>query len=101
MARKPMITRTVTSTRALVLCVDTLTESTVLHEAEVARTYKDDSKLIEAVNKITPEELIPVKVISVEIVETLYGMEEQKFIENAEKLPPRTKTDNTETHENA
>lgn len=98
MARKPMVTRTVTTTKATVLCVDTLAEETVKHVVEVPRTYTDDSKLLKAVKETLDSTLIPVKVISTETVETLYGMTEQKFIELAEKLPPRTKT---ETDENA
>ena len=98
MARVPMITRTVVTTKATVLCVNTVAEETVVHVVEVPRTYTDDSKLLKAVKETLDSTLIPVKVISTETVETLYGMTEQNFIELAEKLPPRTKT---ETDENA
>lgn len=98
MARKPMVTRTVTTTNATVLCVNTVAEETVTKVVEVPRTYTDDSKLLKAVKETLDATVIPVKVISTEIVETLYGMTEQQFIEAAEKLPPRTKA---ETDENA
>ena len=98
MARKPMVTRTVTTTKATVLCVDTVAEETVTQVVEVPRTYTDDKKLLNAVKDALDATTIPVKVISTETVETLYGMTEQNFIEQAEKLPPRTKT---ETDENA
>lgn len=98
MARKPMVTRTVTTTKAKILCVNTVAEETVTHVVEVPRTYTDDSKLLKAVKETLDTTIIPVKVISTETVETLYGMTEQKFIELAEKLPPRTKAD---TDENA
>jgi hypothetical protein len=98
MARVPMITRTVVTTKATVLCVDTVAEETVTHVVEVPRTYTDDNKLLKAVKETLDATVIPVKVISTETVETLYGMLEQKFIELAEKLPPRTQT---ETGENA
>lgn len=98
MARKPMVTRTVTTTKTKVLCVDTVSEETVTQVVEVSRTYTDDSKLLKAVKETLDSTLIPVKVISTEIVETLYGMTEQHFIELAEKLPNRTKT---ETDKNA
>lgn len=102
MARKPMVTRTVTTTKATILYVDTEAETTVTGVVEVPRTYKDDKKLLEAVKDVVDSSYIPVKVISTETVETLYGMTEQKFIENAEKLPPRpVKSDDTETDENA
>ena len=93
MARKPMITRTVTITKATVLCVNTVAEETVTQVVEVPRTYTDDSKLLKAVKETFDATIIPVKVISTETVETLYGMTEQQFIELAEKLPPRTKED--------
>ena len=35
----------------------------------------------------------PLKVIEVTVQEELYGMPEEKFLELAEILPPRTKTD--------
>lgn len=98
MARKPMVTRTVTTTKATVLCVNTVAEETVTQVVEVPRTYTDDAKLLKAVKETLDAAIIPVKVISTETVETLYGMTEQQFIEQAEKLPPRTKT---ETDENA
>ena len=93
-----MVTRTVTSTKATVLCVNTVAEETVTQVIEVPRTYTDDSKLLKAVKETLDATIIPVKVISTETVETLYGMTEQQFIEQAEKLPPRTKT---EADENA
>lgn len=98
MARVPMITRTVVTTKATVLCVNTVAEETVTQVVEVPRTYTDDSKLLKAVKETLDHTIIPVKVISTETVETLYGMPEQQFIELAEKLPSRTKT---ETDENA
>lgn len=98
MARKPMITRTVTITKATVLCVNTVAEEAVTQVVEVSRTYPDDSKLLKAVKEALDATIIPVKVISTETVETLYGMTEQQFIELAEQLPPRTKV---ETDENA
>lgn len=89
MARKPMVTRTVVTTKATVLCVNTVAEETTTEVVEVPRTYTDDSKLLKAVKETLDATIIPVKVISTETVETLYGMTEQKFIEQAEKLPTR------------
>ena len=98
MARIPMITRTVVTTVAKILCVNTTTEETETKVVEIPRTYKDDKKLLNTAKEVLDPTLIPVKVILTEIKETLYGMTEQNFIELAEKLPPRTKT---ETDENA
>lgn len=98
MARIPMITRTVVTTVAKILCVNTTTEETEIKVVEIPRTYTDDKKLLNTAKEVLDPTIIPVKVISTEIKETLYGMTEQNFIELAEKLPPRTKT---ETDENA
>ena len=99
MARKPMVTRTIRATKVTFLCVNTVEEKTETMTVEVTRTYSDDKKLLKAVKEvITDENIIPVKVIKTEIVESLFGMTEQNFIKLAEKLPPRTKT---ETDENA
>lgn len=98
MARIPMITRTVVTTVAKILCVNMTTEETETKVVEIPRTYTDDKKLLNTAKEVLDPSLIPFKVISTEIKETLYGMTEQNFIELADKLPSRTKT---ETDKNA
>lgn len=93
MARVPMITRTVTSTKATVLAVDITTGATFDKEVEVARTYKDNEKLLKVIKstfETATEKMVAIK--SSEEMETLYGMSEQQFIELAEKLPQRNTT---------
>ena len=98
MARTPMITRTVVTTRAKVMCLDIREESPVLKVVTLPRTYKDNAHLLKAVkNLLDTESFKAVHIIETEELETLYGMSEQKFIDNAEVLPPRKiyeKTDN-------
>ena len=90
MARVPMVTRTVTSTKVTALTVDITNGGTASQNFEVARTYKDEEKLLKAVKAIGETPTIKVVAIQTsEEVETLYGMPEQKFMELAEKLPPR------------
>lgn len=94
MARVPMVTRTVTSTKATVLVVDITTGTTFDKEVEVARTYKDSDKLLKSIKssfESATEKIVAIK--SSEEVETLYGISEQMFIEIAEKLPPRKPTE--------
>ena len=94
MARVPMVTRTVTSTKATVLVVDITTGATFDKEVEVARTYKDSDKLLKVIKssfETATEKVVAIK--SSEEVETLYGIPEQMFIEIAEKLPPRKPTE--------
>lgn len=95
MARVHMITRTVTSTKVTAMVVDITAGTTYSQEFEVARTYKDEEKLLKAVKAIG--ETATVKVVAIqtsEEVETLYGMSEQQFIEFAEKLPRRKTAEN-------
>ena len=100
MARSRKVTRTICSTKVIVMCVDTQTAVVDNHEVTIAGVYSDDKKLMKAVSKVVETETIkPVSIISTEIIETLYGMDEQKFIEMAEVLPPRGKQEDTDEAE--
>lgn len=97
MARARKVTRTISSTKVIVMCVDTETAKVDNYEVEIAGVYSDDKKLMKAVtNVVETETLKPVSIISKEVVETLYGMDEQKFMEMAEVLPPRDKKEDTD-----
>lgn len=97
MARTRKVTRTISSTKVIVMCVDTETAKVNNYEVEIAGVYSDDKKLMKAVtNVVETETLKPVSVLSTEVIETLYGMDEQKFIEMAEVLPPRDKKEDTD-----
>lgn len=92
MARVRKVTRTISSTKAVVMCVDTQTAVVENREVTIAGVYSDDKKLMKAVSKVVETETTkPVSIISTEIIETLYGMDEQKFMEMAEVLPSRDK----------
>lgn len=95
MARKPMVTRTITTTHCKVMCLDTLNNELVERVVVVPRTFKDEEKLLKVVKTIITEENIkPIHIAYTEQVEKLYGMTEQKFVETAEELPPRTVKEN-------
>lgn len=82
--RKPMVTRTFQTTKATVMCLDIAAGESVTKVLTLPRTYKDDNKLLKACEEaITEENIKAVHVVDTEVIETLYGMEEQKFIENA------------------
>ena len=90
MARQPQVTRTITTTKAAVLCLDLVTKQPFEKIVVLPHTYKDNKKLFKMVeNLINSDEVKAVHVIATETEETLYGMSEQKFIENADILPPR------------
>ena len=90
MARIPMVTRTLVSTKCTVLCMN-LTEGTPFEqEITIPRTYNDPKKMLKEVCKVVDNETTKaVHIKSFEEQETLYGMTEQKFMEYADVLPPR------------
>ena len=91
MARIPMVTRTIKTTKAKVLCVSIAENKTFEQEVALPRTYKDEKALMKQVKVVLENDNVkPVRVISTEEVETLYGMTEQEFISLAKILPPRT-----------
>lgn len=97
MARARKVTRTFYSTKVIVMCVDTETATVNNYEVEIAGVYSDEKKLMKAVTKVVETETLkPVSVVSSEVIEALYGMDEQKFIEMAEVLPPRDKKEDTD-----
>ncbi len=90
MARKPMVTRTVQTTLATVLCLNTETAEPFNQTVTLSGTLKDNKAVMKAVKSLIENDTISVaKVVDVEIEEKLYGMPEQDFINAAKILPPR------------
>lgn len=90
MARQPMITRTVTTTKAKVLCLDIEQEKPFVQEVVLPRTYKDERSMLKRIRPLVENDNVKVvHVQDVSVEETLYGMTEQQFIDSATKLPPR------------
>ena len=91
MARVPMVTRTIQTTKVVALCVDISTSQTSEKEYILPRTFKDDSHILKALAKIANDDNNKVVHIKhAEVYNTLYGMSENDFIANAKILPPRT-----------
>lgn len=91
MARVPMVTRTITTTKANVMCVDVEAGEPFNKEVTVPRTYKDNDSLLKVVKPIIETETVKaVHIVGKTEIETLYGMSEQDFIEHASVLPERT-----------
>lgn len=97
MARTPMVTRTIVTTKATVMCLD-ITKGEPFNETyPMPRTYKDEATLLKKIKaKYETDTIKPVHIVAVEEVETLYGMTEQEFIEVAKILPPRQKTEESQ-----
>ena len=92
MARKPMVTRTITTTQVNVLCLDIVAGEPFNQQVTLPRTYKDDKKLMKAIEEVVNTENVKaVHVVAKEEVETLYGMSEQDFINNAVVLDNETR----------
>lgn len=90
MARAPMVTRTITTTKAIVMCVDVEKGEPFNKKVIVQRTYKDNDSLLKTVKPIVETETVKaVIIVDKTEVETLYGMTEQEFIEHATVLPKR------------
>lgn len=91
MARERMVTRTVIATKANVLCLDIEKAEPFNKSVTLSGVYKDKAAVEKAVKKIIDTDKVKaVTVVGTKEEETLYGMPEQKFIESAEVLPPRS-----------
>lgn len=101
MARKPMITRTILSTKVVTLALNVETSEPSNATYNLSGTYKDERKLLKAVqNAFDTETLKNVHIVSSEQVETLYGMDENDFLKYAVELDPKSrKPINSETDE--
>ena len=92
MARKPMVTRTIVTTKVNVLCLDINKAEPFNKVVTLSRTYKDEKKLLKKVEEVVnTDDVKAVHVVDKEEVETLYGMTEQDFITNATILDPTTR----------
>lgn len=89
MARKRMVTRTITFTTAKATVYDIASNEIKTVEYKLTGELSTD----DAIKVITKEhkEVRPLKVNDVTVQEELYGMSEEKFIELADILPARTK----------
>lgn len=92
MARKPMVTRTIVTTKVNVLCLDINSAEPFNKVVTLPRTYKDEKKLLKKVEEVVnTDEVKAVHIVDKEELETLYGMTEQDFITNATILDPTTR----------
>lgn len=98
MARIPMVTRTIQTTTANVLCLNIKEGEPFNKEVVLPRTYKDEKSMMKVVEKlINTDDVKAVHIVHTDVNETLYGMTEQEFIAAARVLPDRKV--HGETHE--
>lgn len=90
MARTPMVTRTIQTTKANVLCLNIVEGEPFNKVVTLPRTYKDENAMLKVISKMVDnDEVKAVHVVDSYVEETLYGMTEQRFIELAQVMPPR------------
>ena len=90
MARKPQVTRTIVTTKATALCLDLETAEPMNKEFVLPRTYKDNKEILKVLKKQYESDTLSIaQVVNVEVIETLYGMDEETFIAHATILPAR------------
>ena len=88
--RTPQVTRTITTTKANVMCLDINTGEPCNKVFTAPRTYKDNDKLLKVLKQTEEtDELKLVHIVDITTEETLYGMTEAEFIKYAQKMPPR------------
>lgn len=89
MARKRMVTRTITFTTATAIVYDIQSDEIKTLEYKLSGELSVDDALKSIIKE--HKEVRPLKVSEVSVQEELYGMSEEKFLELAEILPSRTK----------
>lgn len=96
MARQPVITRTITTTKVEMLTVNLDSKSTETVEVTLPRTYKDEQAMLKMANKRNENQSIKyVAVTGTPVVESKrWGMTEEEFIDKGHEFPPyKTKDD--------
>lgn len=92
MARVPMVTRTIQTTRANVMCLNIERGEPFNREVILPRTYKDEKSMLKQVEKVINSDTVKaVHIVQSNVEEIRYGMTEQQFIEAAEVMPPLEK----------
>lgn len=95
--RKPMVTRTIKTTVANVMCLNIETGEPFNKTVEVPRTYTDENKLMKAVKAVAETDVEKcVHIVDVREKESLYGMTEEDFLKNAQLMPARGTTETQE-----
>lgn len=89
MAKESMITRTIRSTTATVLCLDIDSGEACNRSFTIPRQPKKEKEILQFAAKelaATEPSVHPVHVVETLVSEDLYGMPESKFLANAEKI---------------
>ena len=87
MARVPMVTRTIQTTRATVMCLDIEREKPFNMEVILPRAYKDEKAMLKQVEEVVNTDTVrAVHIVDSEVHKIRYGMSEQEFIQHAKVI---------------
>lgn len=89
--RVHMITRTIKTTTAKVMVVNTENGGTTIKDYELPRTYKDTEAVLRALEDQNTDTEKLVHVVDTTVNEKLYGMPESSFIKYAQPIDKSTK----------
>lgn len=90
--RKPMVTRTIISTRVMALCVNPQSAETFEQEFVLTGKIADKDKGLKRLSKLyNTENCTIVAIRDIKEVNELYGMDEADFIAGAKILDPVTR----------
>lgn len=92
MARRAMVTRAFKGTKVNVLCLDTESKEACNKVVTLGSTFANAEKCLKAAKKLIDTDTIKaVSIVSADEIETLYGMDVDKFIANAVELDLETR----------
>lgn len=87
MARKPMVTRTMKTTKVYLLCLDVESGEPQNESVILPRTYKSEADMLKKAKEIIETDTLKaVHVVGYEVDAQLYGMTEDKFLANADPI---------------
>ena len=90
--RKPMVTRTISSTSVTALCVNPQTAETFEQEFTLTGKIADKDKVLKIVSKLyNTDDCTIVAIRNLKEVNELYGRDEADFIAGAKILDPVTR----------
>ena len=91
--RKDMVTRTVIGTQATVKTINTATDEIGRSTFVLNKAFTDpkDTKLLKAIKKVLPEDVVMIKVESLVPLNKLYGLDTNTFMQYAIELDPQTR----------
>ena len=100
MARERMVTRTISFTEVTVISMNIETVTPRHEVIRIAGVFDNDKVLLNKLKKRYETDLYKiVSITDTKVIEKLYGMSEEDFIEYAKELPPRNSQITSEIEE--